>query len=59
MLFSDLPKIFTEVTSQQAVHEPITLEEWKSIQSAVAGKGFAEDATQMMEWTAVAPALPW
>lgn len=55
MLFSDFPKIFSEVTAQPAVHEPTTLEEWRSCQSAVAGKGFAEDACQMMEWTAVAP----
>jgi hypothetical protein len=55
MLFSDFPKIFTEATSQPAIHEPTTLEEWRNGQSAAAGKGFAEDATQMMEWTAVAP----
>jgi hypothetical protein len=55
MLFSDFPKIFTEMTSKPAVYEPTTLEEWHSSQVAAAGKGFAEDATQMMEWTAVAP----
>ena len=55
MLFSDFPQIFTAVTSQPAVHEPTTLEEWRSSQLGAAGKGFAEDASQMMEWTAVAP----
>ena len=55
MLFSDFPKIFTEVTSLPAVHEPTTIEEWRSSQLVVAGKGFLEDGSQMMEWTAVAP----
>jgi hypothetical protein len=55
MLYADFPRIYTEVTSQPAIHEPISLDEWRRIQSAGAGPGFAEDATQMMEWTAVAP----
>jgi hypothetical protein len=43
------------VTSQSAVHEPTTLDEWGTSIAAAVGKGFEEDIRQMMEWFAAAP----
>jgi len=53
--FDEMAKVFERVTGQKAVFEPTTLDEWGAVVSAGMGKGFEEDARQMMEWTAVAP----
>ncbi|RDW93677.1 uncharacterized protein DSM5745_00999 [Aspergillus mulundensis] len=47
---------FTKVTGQPAIHEPITAEEFGELTVPLVGPAFKEDATEMMEWAAVAPA---
>ncbi|OJJ35675.1 hypothetical protein ASPWEDRAFT_172472 [Aspergillus wentii DTO 134E9] len=52
--FAQLATIFESVTSQKAVFDPITLDEWGSTVAAATGKGYEDDIRQM-EWTVVAP----
>ncbi|KAE8405606.1 hypothetical protein BDV37DRAFT_244873 [Aspergillus pseudonomiae] len=53
--FADFPRVFREITSQEAIFDPITLDEWGATVAATAGKGYEEDIRQMMEWISVAP----
>jgi hypothetical protein len=47
---------FTRVTGQPAIHDPITPEEFGDLTVPRVGPAFKRDATEMMEWAAVAPA---
>lgn len=53
--FADMARTFSVVTGQQAVFEPISLDEWGQTVARAAGKGYERDIRQMMEWIAVAP----
>ncbi|GAB1207105.1 hypothetical protein APSETT445_005813 [Aspergillus pseudonomiae] len=53
--FADFARVFREITSQEAIFDPITLDEWGATVAATAGKGYEEDIRQMMEWISVAP----
>ncbi|KAH8807098.1 hypothetical protein F5884DRAFT_676222 [Xylogone sp. PMI_703] len=53
--FADFARIFKEVTSQEAIFDPISLDEWGAIVAGKAGKGFQEDIIQMMQWIADCP----
>lgn len=52
----EMVKTFTKVTGQPAIHKPITAEEFAEMTAPRVGPAFAEDAKEMMEWAAVAPA---
>jgi hypothetical protein len=47
---------FTRVTGQPAVHDTLTAEEFGEMTVPRVGPAFKRDATEMMEWAAVAPA---
>lgn len=49
-------EIFTRVTGQTAIHEPISAEQFGESAGQLVGPAFKEDAKQMMEWAAVMPA---
>lgn len=50
-----MAEVFTKVTGKQAVHEPISFEEFGELSSALVGPAFKEDAIEMMQWAAIAP----
>lgn len=52
---TEFPAVFTRVTSQKAIFDPISLDEWGATVAAAAGAGYEEDIRQMMEWVGVAP----
>ncbi|GAD99894.1 cinnamoyl-CoA reductase, putative [Paecilomyces variotii No. 5] len=52
----DMVKTFTRITGQPAIHDPISAEEFGELAVPLVGPAFKEDAKQMMEWAAVAPA---
>lgn len=51
----DMAKVFTRVTGQPAIHEPISTEEFAEFAVSHVGPAFKEDAKQMMEWATVMP----
>lgn len=52
----DMARIFTEVTGQPAVHEPISPEKFGEMTAPFIGPAFRLDAQKMMEWASVIPA---
>ncbi|KAL3486500.1 hypothetical protein BJX62DRAFT_246722 [Aspergillus germanicus] len=52
---NEMVETFTKVTGQPAVHDPITPEEFGDLTVPRVGPAFKRDATEMMEWAAVAP----
>ncbi|KAL3458332.1 hypothetical protein BJX64DRAFT_266787 [Aspergillus heterothallicus] len=52
----EMVKTFTRVTGQPAVHEPISADEFAELTVPRVGPAFRQDAKEMMEWAAVAPA---
>ncbi|PWY93139.1 NAD(P)-binding protein [Aspergillus sclerotioniger CBS 115572] len=52
----DMVATFTKVTGQPAIHEPISAEEFGEMAALAVGPAFRQDAQDMMEWAAVAPA---
>ncbi|KAE8422602.1 hypothetical protein BDV36DRAFT_244861 [Aspergillus pseudocaelatus] len=52
----EMVKTFTRVTGQPAIHDPISAEEFAEMTAPRVGPAFTEDAKEMMEWAAVAPA---
>ncbi|KAF3025595.1 hypothetical protein E8E14_012300 [Neopestalotiopsis sp. 37M] len=52
----EMASTFTRVTGQPAVHEHITADQFAEMTAPLVGPAFKEDAKQMMEWAAVAPA---
>jgi hypothetical protein len=50
-----MAQTFTRVTGKQAVHSPISFEEFGDLSSALVGPAFKEDAIEMMQWASVAP----
>ena len=55
MSFAEFAMVFTDITSRKATFEPTTLEQWGATVAETAGKGYAEDIKQMMQWISVAP----
>ncbi|KAK2753980.1 NmrA-like family domain-containing protein [Colletotrichum kahawae] len=53
--FGELASIFSSVTGIPARFESIDLEDWTSTVVSVAGQGFKEDISQMVQWVAHAP----
>lgn len=53
---NEMVEIFTRVTGQTAIHEPISAEQFGESAGQLVGPAFKEDAKQMMEWAAVMPA---
>ncbi|KAL3447166.1 hypothetical protein BJX65DRAFT_277533 [Aspergillus insuetus] len=53
---NEMVETFTKVTGQPAVHDAITAEEFGEMTVPRVGPAFKRDATEMMEWAAVAPA---
>ncbi|KAL2851267.1 hypothetical protein BJX68DRAFT_236060 [Aspergillus pseudodeflectus] len=52
---NEMVETFTRVTGQPAVHDPLTAEEFGEMTVPRVGPAFKRDATEMMEWAAVAP----
>ncbi|KAL5042242.1 hypothetical protein BDW71DRAFT_148886 [Aspergillus fruticulosus] len=52
----DMVVTFTKVTGQPAIHDPISAEEFGEMTAPLVGPAFKQDAQDMMEWAAVAPA---
>ena len=51
-----MAETFTRVTGKPAVYSPISFEEFGQLSSALVGPAFKEDAIEMMQWAAIAPA---
>lgn len=51
-----MTKVFTLVTGRPAVHSPISFEEFGELCSKFVGPAFKEDASEMMQLAAMAPA---
>ncbi|KAH6630697.1 hypothetical protein B0J18DRAFT_448764 [Chaetomium sp. MPI-SDFR-AT-0129] len=51
----EIAETFTRVTGQPAIHDPESAEEFAELTVPLVGRGFKEDAKQMMEWAAIAP----
>ncbi|KAH6632851.1 putative cinnamoyl-CoA reductase [Chaetomium tenue] len=51
----EVVETFTRVTGQPAIHSPTSAEEFGDLTAPLVGPAFKEDATQMMQWAAVAP----
>ncbi|GKZ27857.1 hypothetical protein AbraIFM66951_007793 [Aspergillus brasiliensis] len=52
----EMVRTFTRVTGQPAIHNPISAGEFGEMTAQRVGPAFTEDAKEMMEWAAVAPA---
>jgi hypothetical protein len=52
----DMVATFTRATGQPAIHDPISAEEFGEMTAPFVGPAFKQDAQDMMEWAAVAPA---
>ncbi|KAL2846706.1 hypothetical protein BJY01DRAFT_213190 [Aspergillus pseudoustus] len=52
----EMVQTFIKVTGQPAIHEPISAEEFAELTVPRVGPAFRQDAREMMEWAAVAPA---
>ncbi|KAI9151280.1 NmrA-like family domain-containing protein 1 [Paramyrothecium foliicola] len=51
----EMAATFTAVTGQEAIHSPLSLEEWTDMTVNMLGPAFREDVKQMMDWVATAP----
>ena len=51
----EMARTFTRITGKQAVHSPISFEEFGDLSSKLVGPAFKEDAIEMMQWASVAP----
>lgn len=51
----DMASIFTAVTGQPAIHDPMPLDEWSDVTASMLGPAFREDVKEMMEWMATVP----
>jgi len=52
---NEMAQTFARITGKQAVHFPISFEEFGDLSSRLVGPAFKEDAIEMMQWAAVAP----
>ncbi|KAJ5757523.1 uncharacterized protein N7511_006217 [Penicillium nucicola] len=53
--FEEFAKTFTQMTGQEAVFDPDTLDQWGATVASTVGRGYEEDIRQMMQWISVAP----
>lgn len=52
----EMVDIFTRVTGQPAIHDPISAEKFGEMTAPFVGPAFKQDAQDMMEWAAITPA---
>jgi hypothetical protein len=51
----EIAETFTRVTGQPAIHVPTSAEKFGEMTAGLFGPAMKEDATQMMQWAAIAP----
>lgn len=52
----EMVETFTRVTGKRAIHSQTSFEEFGDLTAPYVGPAFKEDAMQMMQWAAIAPA---
>lgn len=52
----EMTEMFTRLTGQPAVHDPISPEQFGEMTAPFVGPAFKSDAQQMMEWASMTPA---